>query len=440
MRLFERYFHSPISPARAFLVSRSLLALLAFDVWFLRIPVGGRHAVDDFNVAHFAWLDRVQPLPTAETYVALLLIVGLVSLVLFFADLDRRTTALLFFLYSYSWAMTRLDSYQHHYYLSLALCCLIFFPLVGASELASHRDLARARVEGFGFALLSATTAIVYASSAVTKLDPLWLSGDALQRIPGFRAAAEIGRPTLESVGLTVDGAAAALAIGAIVLEVIVALGYLVAPLVHDDPQHRLYRWPRISFVAAVALHLGIEAMDLKIGWFSYYMLALASGYLLPISSVAPAARLAARAIEGLHRLPTFGRSLSAPARGTASALSASILLVLLGQVLELPGATVATGLAAAGLLLAILATIQHERVTRLGVATFVAGFALWLTCTLTELPSRYHLGAAIHQMAVGRIGEARTALARSEQLSSARSTLRPMIREMQSSLDRSAR
>ena len=43
--------------------------------------------------------------------------------------------AALFLLYTYSWSMSMLDSYQHHYFVSLILLCMIFFPRVTALEL-----------------------------------------------------------------------------------------------------------------------------------------------------------------------------------------------------------------------------------------------------------------------------------------------------------------
>jgi len=39
-----------------------------------------RYGADGFNVAHFAWLDALQPLPTASSYATLLLVSGLLAM------------------------------------------------------------------------------------------------------------------------------------------------------------------------------------------------------------------------------------------------------------------------------------------------------------------------------------------------------------------------
>jgi hypothetical protein len=102
--------------------------LLALDTWMLMIGHAGRYGVAGFNVAHFALLDALLPTPVAGLYVGVLVLTGLLSLVVMLTGVRRGSGLLLFALYTLSWSMSMLDSYQHHYLLSLLLLCFAFFP------------------------------------------------------------------------------------------------------------------------------------------------------------------------------------------------------------------------------------------------------------------------------------------------------------------------
>ena len=45
-------------------------------------------------------------------------------------------------LYTFSWSMSMLDSYQHHYFVSLVLLCLAFFPPTAAAEIHAAAAVA----------------------------------------------------------------------------------------------------------------------------------------------------------------------------------------------------------------------------------------------------------------------------------------------------------
>ena len=76
MSAWERYWFGPVAGVRPFVLERTVLFLLALDVWTQCVPHGARYGAGDFNVAHFAWLDVVQPMPTPSLHVGLMLIVG----------------------------------------------------------------------------------------------------------------------------------------------------------------------------------------------------------------------------------------------------------------------------------------------------------------------------------------------------------------------------
>ena len=61
----------------------------------------------------------------------LILIYATVAMAIAVAELGRSWRVALVVLYSYSWAMSRLDSYQHHYLLSWVLLCIALFVIIG---------------------------------------------------------------------------------------------------------------------------------------------------------------------------------------------------------------------------------------------------------------------------------------------------------------------
>ena len=61
---WNRYWHGPVAAVRAWVVLNGILLLLAFDVWVQSLRTAARYGSGAFNVAHFAWLDAVQPLPS----------------------------------------------------------------------------------------------------------------------------------------------------------------------------------------------------------------------------------------------------------------------------------------------------------------------------------------------------------------------------------------
>ena len=134
----------------------------------LMVSHAGRYGVAGFNVAHFGWLDALQPTPSATSYVAVLLMCGLLALVLAWTGPKRAAVVVLFVLYTFSWAMSMLDSYQHHYFVSIVLLCLAFFPETSAAQIhplpdpskRKHDQERSARYERNGFVYAGAVVAL----------------------------------------------------------------------------------------------------------------------------------------------------------------------------------------------------------------------------------------------------------------------------------------
>jgi HTTM domain len=173
IRAWDRYWFGPVAGVRPYLILKIVLCLLAFDVWRHRIPLGWEYGANGFNVAQFYWLDAVQPVPSPELYVGLMLTVGILALVCALTDPGRWARALLAVLFSYGWLMSLLNVYQHYYLLSLVLIAFVFFPRSRAQDLYAL-PAVRPTASAWAYRLLGVTLAIVYLFTVVTKLDAEW--------------------------------------------------------------------------------------------------------------------------------------------------------------------------------------------------------------------------------------------------------------------------
>ncbi|MCU0671217.1 MAG: HTTM domain-containing protein [Myxococcota bacterium] len=128
MTLFERYLFARVDSVRPWLLQRLFLVLFAFDCWVDHASHAGRYGFGDFNVAHFGWLDALAPTPSPGIYVGTILLAGLVAFAMAMTRPSRVGLGIVCALYTYGWAMSMLDSYQHHYLLSFVLLAMTFFP------------------------------------------------------------------------------------------------------------------------------------------------------------------------------------------------------------------------------------------------------------------------------------------------------------------------
>lgn len=136
MTAWDRLWYGPVAEVRPYLFQKLLLTLIGFDALVLMAARGGRYGIDGFNVAHFQWLDRLQVSPPDATlYTGVLIAISFLAFYLVLFGSRRPLLVLLTILYTYSWAMSRLDSYLHHYMISLILLCVIFFPATDSRQL-----------------------------------------------------------------------------------------------------------------------------------------------------------------------------------------------------------------------------------------------------------------------------------------------------------------
>jgi hypothetical protein len=462
---FDRYFHAPYRGVRAHVFTKVFLAMMALDTWLLMIGHAGRYGVDGFNVAHFAWLDRILPVPSAGLYVGVLLLTGLLALSIALAGSHPWALFALFLLYTFSWSMSMLDSYQHHYFVSTILLCLVFFPRLEIAELvvppqpasaapvkankraraANRRPSAmsgeaiyltvcalslasyalvdskehgwlwfaacagtlaiatwlRSRalrgakprlVTGFGYNLLGASVGVLYTFTSIAKMDTQWFAGNTIRRIssagrvfaPLAAAAAELGIPDQRFWSLV--------STSVIPLELLVALGYWVA-VTQDASRSRLPRMIGLAaFWLAMSLHVGAEAMQLEIGWFSYYMMLLACTFLLPGAAIEALGGLITRPAQ---LMAAQLAELDAGAAGKRladtliSVAAVSLVLAAVAFLIDLPGA----GFAAGAAVVALLSLTLHgwlrgntAHVRRIALGTGGAAALMWGAIAFSDM------------------------------------------------------
>ena len=204
-----------------------------------------------------------------------------------------RQRVLLLVLYTYGWAMSRLDAYQHHYLLSLLLGAFVFFP---ALEAADVLDAGARRISAWAYVVVAANLAIVYTFAAVTKTEAAWASGAVLQQVTGgSRWFQSVWSWVLHESGVRGDVLWEVLARAVAVMQILIAAAYVVA--VRADASRA--RWVRLlawaALVAAVGFHGSLLSFPIEIRWFSYYMITVAGAFFLP-----------ERALDAIVRLATF--------------------------------------------------------------------------------------------------------------------------------------
>ena len=148
MGLWDKHWFGPVAAIRPYLFQKCFLMVVAFDLLVLMIERGARYGLNNvaFNVPHFRWLDSFHRMflssgvPDATFYVAVLVITSFLAFCLVLGGHRSWLMAIVCGLYTYAWSMSRLDSYLHHYMLSLILFCMIFFPPIDGRTFSSQPE------------------------------------------------------------------------------------------------------------------------------------------------------------------------------------------------------------------------------------------------------------------------------------------------------------
>ena len=436
-----RPFRAPYHPARAFLLHKGLLGLLAFDAWADMLEHAGRYGAGGFNVAHFALIDRIIPLPTPALYAGAMLLVGLLAFAMLLAGAPRWGKAVLASLYTASWLISLHDSYQHHYFLSYALTWLVFVPDVKLREAGAPEPEG---VRGVGLPMLAITCAIVYAFTGVAKSEADWRSGAVLRRLSHSRPPGHDNPGVLDPIrdlfmqlGLSSSLSWRCIALSVIALQWAVAVGYL-ASLERDARPTRPRIWlASLALFGAFSFHAFAELGDMfDIGWFSFYMLWLSLVLLAPTSWLTGVCVPLERARADLE---AHGAERAVPSWLPALlAVAGALALGLAGAALDLPGALPVGCLAGAAALGAAfwLRAQRHDRgLWRVAVAALLSALAMYGSIAWSTARFDYYRRAAGEYLRMGRLETALALYLKAEQYAPAGESRRDKIDEIRSKL-----
>lgn len=379
MNWWNRYLFTPVAALRPRLFAGIFLAVMTLDIWLTFVHRGPNLGVGGFVVAHFQWLDELQPVPTPSLYIGMMVVTSFCAWIAGLCNGHRLLIAVACLLFTYGWAMSQTDSFQHHYLMSLILFCVCFFPRHGWSTLESapasparaDASLAIAKNQTFvcspacAYITLGVLVGIVYFWTTVTKLDAPWFEGAVVQRLTEHPNTHPL---LLHSVNLfhTITGGNqwVMMAIATVIMEMTLAFGYFYA-VGQDGRRSRastiicLVLW-----VLTLVLHGGILLMALSIGLFGYYMLVVGSVYLLPLTWL----RMPERWI--FHPLRRAGEAAALwmnPGASPVLCLGESVIiaggLVAIFHLMEMPGTTVAGIMVALILLLHTALDVRWKRI-----------------------------------------------------------------------------
>jgi hypothetical protein len=415
---WERYWFGSVAAIRPYLLMKAVLFMLAFDLWMVRLAEGWRFGLDAFNVAHFRWLDAVQPPPTTDLYNGLVLLVGILAFVCVVVDAGLWARLILALAYTYTWAQSMLDGYQHHYLFSLILLAFIFFPPLNArglypSQAGSASNPEIRRISAWAYVLLAANISIVYGFTALAKAD-----GQASNLIRELLSERKVVIETAEAwfvgFGLSAQWPWVLAIRGLIAVELILAAMYLFA--VRQDEKPR--RWLRVTSWCAIVLALCFHGigneflLSLRIGFFSYYMIVFAFIYFLPESIVYEIGRFATWPARRFGEIwVDFWAARGEPSGKVRIGLTIVGALVValgaaqIGSTLDLPGA------ASAGLVIAIvlasvslisLALRRSEEIERYVLATGFATVMMWIAVAHSTVRTDYYRRLTEHNESKG--------------------------------------
>jgi hypothetical protein len=413
-----------------------VLLLLGFDAWLLRIARGARYD-GDFNVAHFGWLDALAPSPSSGLYVGVQLLIGWLSFVLVWVGPRPIALTVLAVLYTYGWAMSQLDSYQHHYLLSWLLVAFALQPRLQVEELIGATDQPEARqdqprlVSDWAFVLTACTLAIVYGFAAISKTEHDWLEGRVLQRFSGARHALQLLEPSFRWLNIDPKATGTVAAMGTVGVQAVIACGYLLAPW-RDRSDSRALRvvWGTAWF-AATSFHLAAERLELRIGWFSWYMIVAAAVFFAPVGWLLHVPRIAAILAR---RVRAYG--LRIESRILALILSVALMTVLgaEGSNLDLPGApaaALAAGLGVTLLTLLAMARGRWEESCLWLVASISACLVMWASIAASSVRYDFYRYAGGDKRARGDVIGAIRAYEKAELYAPAGGSRRKRIEEL---------
>lgn len=381
---FERrwnawWFESEALISRLTTFRVAFFGLLGLDLWLLMVPYAQRHGFGEFNVSHVPALDHLLPLPTASVFTASYLLAGFLSLRVALGIALRTSLIGLTVLYNVTYFWSQSDSYQHHYLICmlLVLCCFVPFDRTPGIDVPAPSPTTGG-VPSAAARLIYLQVSIVYFYTATTKVTPSWLDGWALDRIVTVPAVRELYASIGGALGWSALGPYAFVSHVIMLWQFFVASAFLVPKL------------RPLACITGPIFHALVEVIELKIGWFSYYMIATYYILLFPDPWFLALGRPAGRLLAGLR--PLYARVMADATPASSPLVATTVALcAVLAWVVPLPG----SGILAALVALTVTASFVGPAARRAGVtrAVLQAGIAgaMVLAMQRSDVPYDYY-------------------------------------------------
>ena len=367
------WFEREMEASRVAALRVIFFGLLGLDLVHLMVAKGYRYGTAGFNVAHMDWMNALLPVPNATLHTTLYLVGGFLALRIAAGMATRFSLYLLTAIYGYAYFSSLNDGYQHHYLLFWVLVIFCFMPLERTPGLDSKaQSLPGTRLRSLGFSLLYAQVSIVYLFTAITKHNPSWWNGWALEQQISTKGVRELLASFERLPFLETGDMYSVVAVSVFAWQMLAAASFVFKKL------------RPIACISGPLFHVMVEVIGLEIRWFSYYMIALYYLLLFPETWYAWVAR-ALRAPLGPLR--ALWQALRKPRALGRPQLLALLLLGSLGAGTlaygsSLPGAAYLAGAITALVLIDGLLEVRRggERLlARLGLQLAFAALLAWV-------------------------------------------------------------
>ncbi len=363
-----------------------LFALLAIDA-LLAIRHAPRYGAGGFNVAQLPFLDGLGP--TRVSYAIGQLLLADLFVLAACGVATRFAVPCATAIYAWLYFGSQLDSYQHHYLVSLLLLIACFVPWQRPASAT-----AATPVRTWALRLFLVQLGILYLWAAISKMDRAWLDGHAL----GMQILPQPDR--LIDLRALLDGRLSITKLAKLVLMTELTLAFTVwlRPT-----------WPVIAPIG-ILFHLGIVFTGLEIGLFAWIMIGVYA-FVIPDRVWVGLAELPPSRIA-IRMFGRLGRALEGRA-GVVVGGVGCVLALVLATVSRFDHA-VAVGVAMLVVAIALAAIWRRPRaIAWLGIAQVIATLAWLAVDRETTVVVDYYRFWGGSSRRLGNLGDAEAAYRR---------------------------
>lgn len=253
--------------SRLWVLRAFFFGVLIYDLIGITFKHAARYGVDDFNIAHFGWLNALLPLPDPMLVGTLWTVCAFAAV---FAALNVHTGAAIrtvAIIYGGVYFWSQIDSYQHHYLNAMIAFILAILP-TRVWQSPNNETLLNPSSPFIG--LLYVEVGLIYLWTGIAKVDATWLSGATMMSIGHgdellvFTShISELLYGTSGDPRLAMDALYRTLSVSVVAGEILVAFCYFCP------------RLRTLGLILAPIFHLSVEFLGLDIELFSLYMIGI---------------------------------------------------------------------------------------------------------------------------------------------------------------------